>query len=133
MLVEFAFADFRIEGHFPNYVRNEIWHCQGCVAVVELIVFAATFSGAAMSADPEKAMAAVGPIGGLALFVFGVAAFWISLAIAIKRFHDRDKVGWWVLITLVPVIGPIWYLIECGFLRGTTGPNKYGSDPLAAG
>jgi uncharacterized membrane protein YhaH (DUF805 family) len=26
----------------------------------------------------------------------------------------------------------LWYLIECGFLRGTPGPNSYGPDPLAA-
>jgi uncharacterized membrane protein YhaH (DUF805 family) len=45
--------------------------------------------------------------------------------IGIKRFHDRDKSGWWVLIAFVPIIGWIWYLIECGFLPGTDGPNRY--------
>jgi len=30
------------------------------------------------------------------------------------------------------VIGGLWYLIECGFLRGTAGSNAYGPDPLAA-
>ncbi len=49
-----------------------------------------------------------------------------------KRYHDRNKSGWWVLIVFVPVIGGLWYLIECGFLRGTPGPNNYGPDPLAA-
>ena len=38
-----------------------------------------------------------------------------------------------MLIILVPVIGSLWYLIECGFLNGTTGPNTYGPDPLTAG
>ena len=57
---------------------------------------------------------------------------WSSLAVAIKRYHDRNKSGWWVLIALVPVIGGLWYLIEAGFLRGTSGPNQYGPDPLAA-
>ena len=66
------------------------------------------------------------------LFVFGVVALWISLAVAVKRYHDRNKSGWWVLIALVPVIGGIWYLIEAGFLAGTPGPNDYGPDPLAA-
>lgn len=32
----------------------------------------------------------------------------------------------------VPVIGGLWYLIECGFLPGTPGPNTYGANPLAA-
>ena len=54
-----------------------------------------------------------------------------SLAIYTKRLHDRGKSGWWTLICLVPVIGGIWLLVELGFLRGTEGPNQYGSDPLA--
>jgi uncharacterized membrane protein YhaH (DUF805 family) len=29
------------------------------------------------------------------------------------------------------VVGGVWYLIECGFLRGTEGSNRYGMDPLA--
>ena len=53
------------------------------------------------------------------------------LAAAIKRWHDRDKSGWWMLIALIPVIGWIWVLVELGFLRGTEGPNQYGPDPLA--
>jgi uncharacterized membrane protein YhaH (DUF805 family) len=52
---------------------------------------------------------------------------WPSLAIAIKRFHDRDKSGWWVLISLIPIIGPIWLLIELGFLPGTPGTNRFGA------
>jgi uncharacterized membrane protein YhaH (DUF805 family) len=55
-----------------------------------------------------------------------------SICLAIKRFHDRDKSGWWVLISLIPLIGGIWYFIEVGCLAGTPGPNKYGPDPLAA-
>jgi uncharacterized membrane protein YhaH (DUF805 family) len=58
--------------------------------------------------------------------------FWIGLAVQVKRWHDRDKSGWWALINLVPLIGAIWVLIECGFLRGTSGRNRFGADPLAA-
>jgi len=56
----------------------------------------------AMSGDPERPMAAIGPIAGIVLLVVGVGAFWISLAVAVKRYHDRNKTGWWVLIVLVP-------------------------------
>ena len=98
-----------------------------------MILFAAVFGGAAMSGDPERMAAAAGPLAGIVLIVFIVAATWISIAVAVKRYHDRNKSGWWVLIVLVPVIGGLWYLIECGFLRGTVGPNNYGPDPLAAG
>jgi uncharacterized membrane protein YhaH (DUF805 family) len=55
---------------------------------------------------------------------------WPSIALGVKRFHDRNKSGWWVLISLVPIIGGIWYLVECGFLEGTKGPNQFGPDPL---
>ena len=78
-----------------------------------------------------------GPNGepsGLILALTGLiylVALWPSLAIGIKRFHDRNKSGWWLLITLIPIIGGLWYLIECGFLKGTDGANRFGDDPLA--
>ena len=52
-----------------------------------------------------------------------------NLAVAAKRWHDRDKSGWWMLIALVPIIGWIWVLVETGFLAGTSGPNRFGADP----
>ncbi len=57
-------------------------------------------------------------------------SMWV--AISIKRWHDRGKSGWWILIVFVPVIGYLWMLIETGFLVGDDGPNDYGPDPLAA-
>jgi uncharacterized membrane protein YhaH (DUF805 family) len=53
-----------------------------------------------------------------------------NLAVGAKRFHDRGKSAWWLLIGLVPLIGWIWVLIENGFLRGEAGPNRFGPDPL---
>ena len=35
------------------------------------------------------------------------------------------------LIILVPFIGGIWFIVECGILEGTKGANRYGPDPLA--
>ena len=57
---------------------------------------------------------------------------WPGVAVSVKRWHDRGKSGWWMLINLVPVIGTLWTLVECGLLRGTSGPNRFGPDPLAA-
>ena len=54
----------------------------------------------------------------------------IKAGIERKRWHDRDKSGWWALLNLIPVIGTLWILIECGFLRGTYGGNRFGPDPL---
>lgn len=69
-------------------------------------------------------------IGILSLIV-GLANIYFGFALYAKRWHDRDKSGWWSLILLVPVIGWLWMLIECGFLAGTAGPNRFGPDPLA--
>ncbi|MGB2931581.1 MAG: DUF805 domain-containing protein [Methyloceanibacter sp.] len=64
--------------------------------------------------------------GGLLSGLFGLAALVPSILVDIKRWHDRDKSGWWMLILFVPIIGAIWFLIELGFLRGTPGPNRFG-------
>jgi Protein of unknown function (DUF805) len=50
----------------------------------------------------------------------------------VKRWHDRGKSGWMVLINLIPLIGWVWTLVELGLLEGTLGPNQYGEDPLDA-
>ncbi|MFA5120566.1 DUF805 domain-containing protein [Zavarzinia sp.] len=84
---------------------------------------------------PDGTMMMSAPMGPgfvVLMLVVMVPALWIGLALQIKRWHDRSKSGWWVFIGLVPVIGGLWVLIECGFLRGTPGPNAYGPDPLSA-
>jgi len=111
--------------------RANFWLVHVAMWVVMIVVFGVLVGGAAMSADPEAALRSLGMVPGLILAVVNVLVFWIGLAVGVKRWHDRNKSGWWILIGLVPVIGPIWYLIECGFLRGTIGPNTYGPDPLA--
>jgi uncharacterized membrane protein YhaH (DUF805 family) len=63
--------------------------------------------------------------------VFNLLTFLPSLAIAIRRLHDIDKRGWWVLITLT-IIG-IFFLIYWACKKGTPGPNRFGPDPFAAG
>ena len=69
---------------------------------------------------------------GLLSGVFTIVAIWPSFMVGIKRCHDRDRSGWFLLLILLPVIGWIWLLIDLGFLRGTVGPNRFGPDPLAA-
>jgi uncharacterized membrane protein YhaH (DUF805 family) len=68
-------------------------------------------------------------ISGLIIGVGGAAYLWFNICINGKRWHDRDKSAWWMLIGAIPIIG-IWALIENGFLRGTEGPNRFGPDPL---
>lgn len=60
--------------------------------------------------------------------LFGLIVFLPSLAVAIRRFHDTDKSGFWVLINLIPVVGWIIYLVMM-LKQGDTGANKYGPAP----
>lgn len=61
--------------------------------------------------------------------VLMIALFLPSLAVSVRRLHDLDKSGWWVLIILIPVIGFL-ILLFWACKRGTEGQNMYGSDPL---
>ena len=88
-----------------------------------------------------------------------IPMIYVGVVSGIKRLHDRNKTGWWVLLfygaplvlplvaavldgaadtsmgllllQLVSLIITVWALVELGCLRGTIGQNKYGPDPLA--
>lgn len=96
----------------------------------------------------------------IASLVIQLAMLYPSLALMIKRLHDRDRPDYFAYIMLAPallsgILGAlgitgnplapnaldylmslimfgigIWSLIELGILRGTIGPNQYGPDPL---
>jgi uncharacterized membrane protein YhaH (DUF805 family) len=76
----------------------------------------------------DAATGRLDPETGLGLFsgLFTLIVLIPSIIVHIKRFHDRDKSGWWMLIGLIPIVGAIWLLIELGFLKGTPGPNRFG-------
>ena len=54
---------------------------------------------------------------------------WPALALSVKRWHDRDRAGWWVLVSLIPVIGWGWAVVVNGLLPGSSGANRYGGRP----
>ncbi len=64
-------------------------------------------------------------------WIFPLIFLWPSLAVQIKRWHDLDKSGWYILINLIPIIGPIWTFIQTGFMPGTSGHNRFGANPIA--
>jgi uncharacterized membrane protein YhaH (DUF805 family) len=118
--------------------RSQYWLASIAVAVVSIAAFIPYFMVARLeytegsevgidSSNPTQML-------GLALiFVVYILDIWIGLALQIKRWHDRDKSGLWVFIALVPLIGGIWVLVECGFLDGTPGPNRFGPSPKGIG
>jgi len=51
-----------------------------------------------------------------------------SIAAGIRRLHDTDRSGWWLLIAFIPLIGVIVLLVF--FVSGgTAGANRFGEDP----
>ena len=69
---------------------------------------------------------------GIALgYLYGLAVLLPSLGVSIRRLHDTNRSGWWVLIGLIPVVGWI-VLIVFYASSGTAGPNQFGTDAPAA-
>ncbi|WP_235694104.1 DUF805 domain-containing protein [Caenibius tardaugens] len=72
-----------------------------------------------------------GMVGGVygpltTLFLLGILV--PSIAVQVRRFHDQDKSGWFVLLALIPFLGGLAVLVfMC--LEGTRGPNRFGPDP----
>jgi uncharacterized membrane protein YhaH (DUF805 family) len=62
--------------------------------------------------------------------VFNLLTFLPSLALSVRRLHDIDRTGWWVLIAFT-VIG-IFLLLYWACKKGTPGPNRFGPDPFTA-
>jgi uncharacterized membrane protein YhaH (DUF805 family) len=115
-----------IASGFANYVnfsgraiRSEYWYWVLFTvigAIVTLILDDAVFG-----------YESVAPLNS----VFNVVTFLPSLAVLVRRLHDIDRTGWWVLIALT-IIG-LFVLIYWACQRGTPGPNRFGPDPLGSG
>ena len=126
--------------------RAKFW-----LAALIYVVFFGAVIGITMAVSSSlNAMLAAALIAYIPLIISGIA-------VGIRRLHDRNKSGWWLLVFYVAplllnlVSGyaldeagmahqaalflsfaiNIWALIELGAMRGTIGPNQYGNDPLA--
>ncbi|UFH32587.1 DUF805 domain-containing protein [Chryseobacterium sp. C-71] len=65
---------------------------------------------------------------GFIYMIYALAVFIPGLAVTVRRLHDVDKSGWFVLIAFIPLVGAIWLLIlYC--TEGTPGTNQYGVNP----
>ncbi len=70
----------------------------------------------------------VGGVYGPLTTIFFLGILVPSIAVQIRRFHDQDKSGWFVLLAFIPLVGSIAVLVfMC--LEGTRGPNRFGPDP----
>ena len=107
------------------------------VALLILAIFGLMFGGMSLEAqNPEQFSAAfsggLGIAGLILIFPMYFLLLWMTIAgtcTAVRRLHDRNMSAWWLLLSIIPYIGALILLvIFC--LRGTSGPNRFGPDPL---
>jgi len=72
---------------------------------------------------------AAGAVFGVLLLIFVLVMIWPSIAVLVKRVHDRDWPWPFILLLLVPLV-QFWPMVEIMFLRGTIGSNRFGPDPV---
>ena len=75
-------------------------------------------------------ISAIGVIFGFLPLIYSLAILLPGIGLSIRRLHDTNRSGWWLLISLVPLVGII-VLIVFAVQEGTKGDNQYGPDPKA--
>jgi uncharacterized membrane protein YhaH (DUF805 family) len=96
--------------------RSEYWWFVLFVALVSLVASAIDFSADIMVFQ----------------VIVGLALLLPELAVAVRRLHDTDRTGWWLLIGLVPVIGGIVLLVFF-LIDSDPDANRYGASPKEVG
>ena len=110
--------------------RMEFWMFFLFLFIVSFVlqILAGILAAGSMSVDPNTG-AVVGGAGmgliGIIILVFQLAVLVPSIAVGVRRMHDQDKSGWFILI---PIYNLVLYCMP-----GTPGPNRFGPDPLGGG
>ncbi|MBU2712785.1 DUF805 domain-containing protein [Zooshikella harenae] len=99
--------------------RKEYWLFFLFTTIISIILGVLDNVFGLISAD-----AGVGLLGG----IYSLAVFIPGLAVTVRRLHDTDRSGWWILISLLPLIGIIVLLVFM-FLDSTPGENNFGANP----
>lgn len=100
--------------------RQEFW----MFTLINMAVFVVLGIGAGILANVSEGL------GGLAFVGIGLYYLAIlvpSLAVAVRRLHDTGRSGWFLLLSLVPLVSLV--LLYFYILEGDAGPNLYGPDP----
>jgi uncharacterized membrane protein YhaH (DUF805 family) len=114
------YADF--EGRAS---RSEYWWFQ-LFQLIAYLVLGITFAiiGSAVGGTGSGFLTVIILIGLLML-----ALVIPNLAVMARRFHDQDLSGWLILLYFIPYAGGL-IIVVFMCIRGTDGPNRYGSDPF---
>ena len=105
--------------------RKEYWMFQLVNFVILFPIMAVGIAGIIMQPRTQRLVWVI-PLF-LIIFVYSLATVVPSLAVSIRRLHDADLSGWWLLISLVPMGGIVVFVFHV--MDGTPGPNRYGPNP----
>jgi uncharacterized membrane protein YhaH (DUF805 family) len=129
--MEWMLMPYRRYADFSGRSRRKEYWMFALFFVIIYAVCAALMFGGGMSIDPATGAPQMGGmfyVGAGLIGIFALASFVPALAVQVRRFHDQDKSGWFVLLSFIPYIGGIIVLVfMC--LEGTKGPNRFGPDP----
>ena len=131
----FTYLDFLFLSYRGRIGRGAMWLGTFVIVLAELgaVAFMLKLSHGtlgdlhALQADPRGMMNEIMLHVVWPVLIVSVLFLYPTYALYTKRWHDRNKSGWWSLIGFVPLIGGLWLLIELGFLGGDDGDNFYGS------
>lgn len=104
--------------------RKEFWMFQ--LVYVALFVVGSVLIGGTMDSYGEFS-----PFGNvvLGLIILALLGLFVPLlAVEVRRFHDQNRSGWFVLLNLIPYVGVIIVFVMM-LLEGTQGDNRFGPDP----
>ncbi|MDR0246914.1 MAG: DUF805 domain-containing protein [Burkholderiales bacterium] len=107
---------------FLDVVKNKYAKFDGRAGRPEFWFFALFYFLIAIVVGLIEAVIGISPL----LFLLLSLAFLLpSLAVTVRRFHDQDRSGWFVLLGFIPFVGGI-ILIIFMVLPGTPGDNRFG-------
>lgn len=118
---------------FKHYVdlrgranRTQFWLYTAWMVGVNIVlqIFAAVCGVGAENAG------ALSMLAGMVVIIVGLGLLLPNLSITVRRLHDTDRSGWWILIGIIPFIGPL-VLLVFELLPGTPGENRFGLPPQA--
>ena len=123
--MEYMFAPLKRYADFKGRARRKeywLWVLFLIVAwFVLMYLDAALGLGGTATGYAEGGSVGFNMTGGVLTMIFWLATLIPSIAVAVRRVHDQDKSGWFILIP--------FYNIVLMFIEGTKGPNRYGPDP----
>ena len=138
--MEYMLMPFRRYAEFSGRSRRmEYWMFLLFNVIVGCLLGAVvSVAGAGLSLQDAAAGNYAAMFGGLGLIflVWWAAIIIPSIAVGVRRLHDRDMSGWWylgfIVLSVIPLVGFIAAIamIVIMALPGTPGPNRFGPDPL---